>query len=466
VVENLNPDFIEGPPWDFLASLYEPLNYDVRSSLNGETVAVPRGSFNPRTALKISSEQALEGYIDSPVSKPFSVVRGYNSFSRGKGFEVKQPQYSDFTRWDPANTAPWFITNNTYTITKQLQLGNTLVQEIVETWGYLPNNTVVPTGSRPGPSEGPCGEFIPAPELPTITTSLTKIAERTTRLFFEPHVSGSYLVNRSVETLEGWSTYRLENGDTKLYFGPLEGYQVSYQHDVVPQELVCPQYWDVVRVSSEAYRYNRVALAEFGEPEYRLTQREVEAWSREGELTAEGEAIQWTRAGESSAYDTANARWVGGAATVAPQDSPPQGQFIGPLTVPTNLEAVIEFPELVALFGRREAKPIQFSNAYSYRDLGTAIDRFAREAAGLAYAVSLVIDPRVPVRPGASVEYTRPDGSVVHGLAWAVEYNCTGVELTQSVLLMRTFTEPGLLSQRNNPRFIPGAPVDVQNPCE
>jgi hypothetical protein len=463
LVENINPDFIEGAPWDFLSSLYEVLNFDVRTTVQGVPIAVPRTRFSPDTALVLESYQVTEADWDSPQSLPFSVVPGYNTFNRSLGFRTNQTTTQDFSSWNPGNTEPWFVSNNTYTETTTTTLGDTAVQTITRTWGYIPNSTVVPSEDLPGPSTGPCGEFIP-PVAP-VSTRLDVIQTRTFRAYFEPHISGSYVVTGTEETVEGWNTYQNLDTDTVLYFGQLEASREDYTHQAVTNLNVCPQYWDLLRVGTDQTTYARVEVGEGLEPVFQLTSRNITQWSESSDEVTEGQVRSWYAAKSSQSYDSATGTWIGGSLPREENPSPPSAQFINTFKVPVSLEVETTFPELSSLFGERKSKPVQFPNAYTTRDLLTATERYARETAGLAYSIHLLVDPRVPIRPGAAIIYRRPGGADVHGLAHHVEYNCTGPQVTQSVILMRTFTEPGFAAIRENPGFVPESSVSTSNPC-
>jgi hypothetical protein len=127
-----------------------------------------------------------------------------------------------------------------------------------------------------------------------------------------------------------------------------------------------------------------------------------------------------------------------------------------------SLEVSVRLPELIELFGDRKSKPVSFPNSFTQKELLKATERYAREVSGMAYAIHLKIDPRVPVRPGAQIIYKR-GSQEIHGLAWSVETNISGPVATQSVILMRTFTEPALYAFRNE-GFLPNQ-QDSGNPC-
>lgn len=465
VVENINPDFVEGAPWDFLASLYEVIDFDVRTTAQGEPVAVPRATYNAQTAIELRDWQVSEASFDSPASLPFSKVPGYNNFQRSLGYRSQSQTREDFSRWNPADTQPWFQTNNTYQVIRTQLLGDTEVVVETQTWGYLPNNTLVPSDNLPPAETGPCGEFIPPPTFEPVSTRLDIIQTRRYRVYFEPHISGSYVVVGTEENVTGWNTYQDADGNTILYFGPLEGIRETFSHTPLDRPNVCAKYWDLVRTASETIQYSRVTVGENVEPEYRLTQRRQSVWTRSDETITEGQVTEWTVTENTQNYDADAGRWVGGNLPVSSATSPPTAVFINEFTVPVNLEVETEFPELEQLFGDRESKPVQFPNAYTTRDLLVATERYARETAGLAYSLHLIVDPRIPIRPGNAIRYIRPDGSQIHGLAWSVEYNATGPQTTQSVVLMRTFTEPGLAAVRANPGFVPTDGRNLEDPC-
>lgn len=462
LVENINPDFIEGAPWDFLSSLYEVLNYDVRTTIRGVPIAVPRTVFDVNTALVLEDYQVTEADLDSPVSLPFSKVPSYNSFNRSLGFRVNETTATDFSSWNASNTLPWFDSNNTYTETTTTTLGDTAVQTITKTWGYIPNSLIVPSSGLTG-STNPCSDDTPASP---VSTRLDIIQTRVFRAYFEPHISGGYLVTGTEENIDGWNTYQNESGDTVLYSGRISNKRVTYTHTPVEDNRVCPQYWNILRVGTEETSYARVELAESTEPTFQLTARTLENWKENTEEIIEGQVRSWTKNGSNQFYDAGSKTWISGATPTEEDANPPTAQFINTFKVPVNLEAETTFPELERLFGERESKTIQFPNAYTNRELLTAADRYAGESAGLAYSLHLIVDPRVPINPGAAILYKRPGGSEVHGLAWSVEFNCTGSQITQSVVLMRTFTEPSFSAVRNNPLFIPSPSVSSVNPCE
>lgn len=465
LVENLNPDFVEGPPWDFLASLYEPINYDVRTTVSGDAVALPRGTYRRGEAVRLDTWQVSEAKLDSPASLPFSKVPGFNNFQRNLGFRSSSTTREDFSSWNASDTSPWFTNNNTYQVIRTQFLGDTQVVVETQVWGYLPNNTVVPTDNLPPPQTGPCGEFVPPPTFEPVTTRLAVIQTRRYRAYFEPHISGSYVIVGTEETVTGWSTYPDEQGNTVLFFGPLEAVRETYSHTPVDNADICPKYWDLVRIGQETINYSRVSIAPNTEPEYRLTQQRKTVWTRVTEQLSEGQVQEWQATEVSQNYDSEAGRWVGGALPVSNALSPPSAAFINEFTVPVRLEVETQFPEFEALFGDRESRPVQFPNAYTTRDLLTATERYARETAGLAYSIHLIVDPRIPIRPGSSIQYVRPNGQEIHGLAWSVEYNITGVQATQSVVLMRTFTEPGFAAIRSNPGFLPSDGRDLSDPC-
>lgn len=464
LVENINPDFIEGAPWDFLSSLYEVLDYDVRSDINGNPLAVPRTKFNPQTALILEEYQVLEASWDAPQSLPFSKVPGYNTFDRSLGFRVNETTREDFSKFNPSNTEPWFTSNNTYEVVKTTLLGDTAVQVVTQTWGYLPNNTLVPPSGLPTPDTGPCGEFIPPPEV-IVTTRLDIIQTKTYRAYFEGHASGAYIITATEETVEGWNTYQDEDTNTILYFGQLEASKSTYKHQAVINEGVCPQYWEVVRTGEEKFTYARVSVAEFQEPVFQLTSKQSVTWAESEEVVGEGQVRTWKSSKSSQSYDAKTARWSGGELPVEETLNPPQAQFIREFKVPVSLEIETLYPEFQELFGDRPSKPVQFPQAYTNRELLTATERYARESTGLAYSIHLIVDPRVPIRPGAPIIYKRPGTQEVHGIAWSVEFNCTGSQISQSVILMRTFTEPALLAIRNNPNFIPPTSQSLSSEC-
>lgn len=464
LVEGLNPDFVEGPPWDFLAQLYEPLNWDVRSTSEGELVATPRRQWVLDQAIVLTDRDCIEGQLDAPANLPFSVVPAYNNFERDLGKRVRSTEETDFSRWDPANTEPWFVSNNEYQVIKSRFVGDTAVSVTVETWGYLPNNTIVPGGSIPGGETGPCGEFVPPPEVQPVTTRLSLLQTNTENLFIEPHLSGDFLVTGRESTTEGWSTFRNANGDTELFQGVLAASRDNYGHTPIETAGVCPQYYPIVRTYAQANRWRRVqAEGSTDEPSYQLTQQSVEQYTRDTEEITEGQVLNWSRVRTDQVYDTETGRWIGGPGPLE-EANPPQGQFVRSLKVPVTLEAEIALPEVEALVGVRQSRPVQFPEAYTTRDLQIAAERWGRETSGLAYSVHLVVDPRIPLSPGALVRYQRGDREI-HGIVWTVETNVTGPEATQSVVLLRTFTEPALVAARESGGFVPDVDLDVSNPC-
>lgn len=465
LLEGANPDFVDGPPWDYLSSLYEVLNYDVRTSRQGTPVALPRPAWDRSRAIRLTPDQVIEGRLDTGVSKPYSVVIGYNQFERDLGLRQRQTEDTDFSRWDPANTEPYFVSDNTYTVTKTSYLGDTAVQELVETWGYLPDNTLIPDGSVPGPSTGPCGEFIPAPEIQPVTTSLGVIQTSRTVLYFEPHISENYLVVGRETQVQGWSEYTTQAGDTQLYFGDLGSTRETYGHTPIEAPRVCPQYWSILRTYSQTVQYSRVQpQGSKAEPVYQLTTRSTDIWAKDTTELVEGQVTEWNLSRTSQAYDVNTGRWSGGSSPVQ-QGSPPPAQFIRAYKVPVTLETRVELPELVRLFGVRESRPVQFPNAFTQQDLNRAADRYARETSGLAYSVHIICDPRLAVKPGDLIVYEREPGHEIHGIVWTQEFNVTGTQATQSVVLMRTFTEPSLVAARERAGFSPETQFDTSNPC-
>lgn len=465
LLEGANPDFVDGPPWDYLSGLYEVLDYDVRTTRTGTPVALPRPQWNPARAIRLGPAEVIEGRLDNGVSKPYSVVVGYNQFERNLGMRQRSTEETDFSGWDPANTEPYFISDNTYRVIKTSFLGDTPTQEIIETWGYLPDNTLIPDGSIPGPETGPCGEFIPAPEVQPVTTTLQIIQTQRSVLYFEPHISGNFLiVGRETQT-QGWSEFSTAQGDTQLYFGDLSSTRETYSHTPIEAERVCPQYWSILRTYAQAITYSRVTpQGSTSEPTYQLTTRQTDVWSQNSTELVEGQVTDWTLNRTSQAYDVNTGRWTGGASP-AQTGTPPGAEFIRAYKVPVTLETRVELPELIKLFGRRESKPVQFSAAFTNEDLTRAADRYARETAGLAYSVHLVCDPRLPLKPGDMIIYEREPGLEIHGLVWTQEFNITGDQATQSVLLLRTFTEPSLVAARERAGFTPDTQFDTSNPC-
>jgi hypothetical protein len=465
LVEGVSPDFVEGAPWEFLSSLYEVLDYDVRSSAAGSLAAFPRPTWNLEQALVIENYQAIEARLDSPAQLPYSQVIGYNSFERDLGFKTRSTQETDFSSWDPSNTEPWFRGNNTYRVIKSRFLGDTLVGETQETWGYLPNNTLLPQGSIPQGTTGPCGQYTPPPDVEQVTTRLDIIESRNTNLYFEPHISGGYVVTGRESSLEGWAAVDTVDGDTLIYFGPQEAIRENYGHFASPVPRVCPQYFPIYRTYSEITRWNRVKKENIvGVPEYQLTQRSKETWIKGTEEITEGQITQWLKVSETSSYDASLDRWIGGS-NPQEQGDPPNAQFIRSLKVPVNIETTVILPEVESLVGPRLSKPVQFPNAYTDRDLIKATERFARETSGLALSIHLLLDPRIPVQPGTLIRYRRDDSTEIHGICWSVETNITGNQATQSVVIMRTFTEPALFAIRSNQGYVPRESVNYQDPC-
>lgn len=460
LVENLNPDFIDGPPADFLKSLYEGLNYDVRTALDGTPIAVERPRFNPLTAIVVDSSQVIEGELDSPQSIPFSTVKGYNQFDRDMGFRQREENSTDYSNWAPGNTIPWYDSNNTYTTQKDLYLGDTVINQIRETWGYIPLNSTVPATSQTATTD-PCGNPInPNPVEPT-QTRLGIVEREITRINFEPHISGNYLINSQETQKEGWAVFTGSNGDKFLTFGPISASRLSYGHVATPAEGVCPQYWPLQRTYTERLDWNQISTDSQNPPNYQLVQKQTEAWSQSSVAIAEGQVLTWIAQKTSSTWDPQSRQWVGGSLPVE-DGNPPLGSFVRSYKVPVSLEVSVRLPELIELFGDRKSKPIQFPNCFTQKELLKATERYAREVSGMAYAIHLKIDPRIPLKPGSQIIYKR--GSLeIHGIAWSVETNISGPVATQSVILMRTFTEPSLYSFRNE-GFIPNQ-IDSGNPC-
>ena len=465
LLEGANPDFVDGPPWDYLQALYEVLDYDVRTTRQGTPVALPRPVWDTSRAIRLDPSKVIEGNLDSGVSKPYSVVTGYNTFERNLGMRQRSTEETDFSGWDPANTEPYFVSNNTYRVIKTNWLGDTPTQEVVETWGYLPDNSIVPDGSIPGPETGPCGEFIPAPEVQPVTTTLRVIQTQRSVVYFEPHLSGNFLiVGRETQT-QGWSEFTNAQGDTQLYFGDLASSRETYAHRPVEAPRVCPQYWAILRNYTSKVSYSRIKPeGSQTEPVYQLTTRETDIWTQNNTQLVEGQVEEWTLNRTTEAYDASTGRWTGGPSP-ATQGTPPSAGFIRAYKVPVTLESRVELPELVRLFGVRESKPVQFSSAYTQTDLTRATDRYARETAGLAYSVHLVLDPRVALKPGDRVIYEREPGLEIHGLVWTQEVNLTGPQATQSVVLLRTFTEPSLVAARERAGYTPETQFDLGDPC-
>jgi hypothetical protein len=461
LVENLSPDFIEGPPFDFLKSLYEGLDYDVRSALDGTPIAIQRPRFNPLTALVLDSSQVIEGELDSPQSIPFSTVRGYNQFDRDMGFRQREENTTDFSNWAPGNTSPWYDSSNTYQTQKDLYLGDTVINQIIETWGYIPLNSLVPSASQTATSD-PCGNPIENQNpVEPVLTRLGIVEREITRVNFEPHISGNFLINSQETQKEGWRVFTNPDGDKVLSFGPISASRLSYGHVATPAEGICPQYWPLQRTFTERLDWNQVSVTTENPPEYQLVQKQTEKWTQGTQGIAEGQILSWVSQKSSSSWDPQSRQWIGGALPVE-EGSPPLASFVRSYKVPVSLEGSVRLPELVELFGERKSKPIQFPNCFTQKELLKATERYAREVSGMAYAIHLKIDPRIPVRPGAQVIYRR--GSLeIHGLAWAVETNISGPVATQSVILMRTFTEPALYAFRNE-GFLPNQ-LDSGNPC-
>lgn len=463
LVEGITPDFVEMAPHPFLSELYAPLNTDVRTSSDGTIIAVPRLPFDRERAILITAAQALEVDFDSPAFPAYSRATAYNNFDRDLGLKTDTQETSDFSGWDASNTEPWFLSNNTYTLTKKAMLGDTAIQTTVETWGYMPNSSVVPKVE--GARQDPCEPNQETPDVP-ISTRLDVISLDTEVLAIEGHISGAYVVTGVDSYRDGWGTYANADGDTVLYNGQLESRREEYQHTVEVGSRVCPQYWPVLRVAKRATRYSRVAWAEGEQPTLQLVSQLSELWEQSTEAVGEGQVKEWRAVSTTRTFDSKAGRWVGGNSDTGRAFSPPFAQFVGSAKVPVQLEVSLEFPEFRELFGDREAGPIRVPNAFTSEALTRALERQIRESTGLAYGLMLVVDPRLPLRPGASVIYEREGGSRVEGIVFSREFNVSGTEVTQSVVLMRSFTEPGLAAVRNRPGFTTSASVSNANPCE
>lgn len=422
--------FINDSPWDFLQLLYSPTNQDVRCDKQGYIEVVPRAN-GSEGAIDLSFRGCLE--VPTEVSKqyrPFTQVTVRNQYIKVDGFEPKVTTKKT-VNGVPTNTSPWFQNGYTETVTTTYTIGGTttFIKELF--YGYVP--TTFPIAKSSTESTG-CSVSPLATEWKLITTKTFSVG-------YNQHISGSYLVWKKENWLEGLKLQENPTDPTQyiLFEGTQEYSIETYTNVAQVNKKVCAKDYlhYKLTIDRQEFKLNKdFELTLFANSRSQYTAFGKSASDPDFYI---GSGQRWELSETSGEYDEELKAWVNQPTNSQYDVTPPNSEWIRPNTRDIQAYLAFESPALSSRFDPATAPPQSAPCCFNRNQLSVYADRYLREQYGLSNAITVVIPDRFRINVGNTVRYTRSDGTPIFYLVFGEEYNQTGCVATKTLTLARTY---------------------------
>ena len=426
-------NFLTESPFEFLSSIYSPINRDVRTNAQGSIIVPPRPKYDPSRAIKLNYRDVIESNNSfSQFYEPYTKVKASNDFNLEEPFTFRT-RTSTQIQGNPQNTKPWFQGGYQETETRVTSLGDTDVHIEEITRGYIPID------ARPWDAalveEDPCA-------IGAFQTVLGIIKRKITRLTYQTHPSGSFLVNRNQVWENGLQIYQIDQDPEietpapyDLYNGPLTYELETYRNSPQVNSEVCQKDYNYVIINRRLEKFsltsNRVFIFKSWEQESFTPSGES---STLGQSSFTGQEQTWSRVLNQGEFSEEDNVWIIQPTQNDINVSPPSSQFISPVSV-----SITNFSEFTLQPGNLEPRPLTAPFCYNKNQLDTISERYLREQYGLSKAKVVTMPLNFPLNIGESVDFTDRNGLQYPYLVWSREINQTENTATQSFVLLRVF---------------------------
>lgn len=419
--------FLNESPYDFLQSLYSPVDYDVRSDKLSNIVVIPRKQFDPTTAIPLSFLECLE--LSLPIVsqyKPYSRVRAYNQYKEITDIKGKKQTLRSISGV-PTNTNPWFQNGYTETEENIWTIGDTVVSRNKRSFGWIPTDATFTI------------ELDPCAESP-LDVEWGVFKREVFSLGYSQHISGSFLVHSQRE----YTDETLVRETITEGIGELLELRTSFkitEYKNVPQinPKVCEKdyiHYALQTITQEYGLDDTDTLIKLSGSGKTYRARGVDTDSTNSYV---GTGIDWLEINTSGRWDADLKTWIKQPPNYVDNSTPPNSPWIRPNSLDKQAFTTVTSNLIENQFGRLEAPPINSPNCFNLSELTTFANRWLREKAGLSRALSLVVPYTKPLALGRSVLYTDRNGNVTPYTVYSVEINQTLNQATKTVVLMREY---------------------------
>jgi len=424
-------NFLTESPFEFLSSIYGPINRDVRCSPRGAIVFPVRRDFDLSLATVLSYRDVIESSNNfSGYYEPFTKVKVSNNFDLLLPFEFSNRATRQI-QGNPENKKPWFQGGYQEIVTTSTSLGDTDVYIREDTYGY------VPTEARPWDKalvdEDPCA-------IGAFTTAFQLIGTKIKALSYYAHPSGSKIVSRVQTWVNGLQIYQITDEgspnfeDYDLFNGLISYENVTYVNSPQPNVDVCSKDWQIVQtnVRREDYKLSEDRILFFS------------GWVQEnyspsgtssllGQSSFTGVDQTWIQTLDQGEYDEAGGFWVIQPTQTEVGVNPPGATIISPVT-----QNITNFSELtLSEFQELEPIPLNAPFCYNKDQLDTFAFRYLTEQYGMSKSIMVTVPFSNTLGLGDSVVFEDRNGIRKNFRVWRIEVNLTGKQITKSLVLLR-----------------------------
>lgn len=403
--------------WDYLSSLYAPIDYDVRTAFNGQVEVKPRPYFDIANSLSINAINCITVESLSGNFEPLTRIKVSNNYSIIKPLTIETKTFRSITG-DASNTKPFFQNGYQETLETHTYLGDTLIYKKVENWGYVPTDAQPWNNSQVNP--GVC-------ETGFTSTVFQLIATKTDSVTYSAYYD-SYLIDkeeywdRGLELVESSGSYTLVNR--------LNEYRIkTYFNRPQPSISVCKKDYIhlSLRIREDVYKIVNDVFSHysFDDISYTLVGSSItdlDAYSGVGDV--------WNSINSKGEYDS-NAGKIITQPIVENLADPPNARVISPKTE----NYINYFTYSLGTDTRITPNTVDAPFCYDLEQLETFARRYLLEQYGLSNSIQIELPYTHPAKLGSSIRFTDSKGVTKNYVVHHLEINASD-KVTKTLTLL------------------------------
>lgn len=424
-------------PYEYLQSLYAPVDKDVRCNSNSKIIVKKRPQYGQQKQHKIDFNQILE--LNPTVAynyEEMDKIELSNNFKVVQPLEMDEISYKTNTSIE-SNTKPWFKGGYTETETTKWLVGDTLVHEEIVQKGYVPT---VDSWSEDDQKADQCddGSFDTKSSNP-IPVEWGLVKKETFSVTASMHKSGARLIEKEEKWVEGKKVERGEgnqSGQFKIYEGIIEYNKTEYENTAQINPEICEKDYIhlMTRKIEENYGFTKSV---FG---FRLQNKTITTYvpiteSSLGLTSFVGTSQKWKKTVKKGEYSQDDETFIVQPDKTSEGENPPNSKWIRPPKKEINAFTTVNDDRVTEFTGKPESKEAPF--CFNMRQLETLGKRILEENNGLAKSIEIVLPYHYTVSLGDSVRYTDRDGDVSYYLVQNISINQDLSDSLKTLLLRR-----------------------------